>query len=206
MTRREFVSTAAALAIPANSQTPLVAPVNLVMDSRAKCTPQQLRRFFSSIWPEAVRDFNRCGIQLQSNQRTGEIKLSPGGRPIFTGLERGAINVVVTDRIPMAWDNGRALLGVTTRSEGYHLCLIALSYAHGHQIPFFSVNTCVHELLHVLLQDVFVSRPTGLPGDGREFRIDWYATQLWLFHDGAVIRKSAQAYLDRLRSAVTARA
>src|SRR5258705_12120532 len=112
MTRRDFVSTAAAAVIPANSQTPLIAPVNLVMDSRAKCTPQQLRRFFSSIWPEAVRDFNRCGIQLQGNQRTGEIKLSPGGRPIFTGLERGAINVVLTDRIPIAWDSGRALLGV----------------------------------------------------------------------------------------------
>jgi hypothetical protein len=35
-------------------------------------------------------------------------------------------------------------------------------------------------------------------------RIDWYATWLWQFHEGAAIRKSAQAYLARLRSTVAA--
>jgi hypothetical protein len=206
MTRRDFVSTtAAAAAIPSISQAPLIVPVHLVMDTRAKCTPEQLRRFSSSIWPEAVRDFRRCGLQIQSTQRTGEIRRSPAGRPVFTGLQHGVINLVLTDHIPMEWDNGRALLGVTTRSDGYHLCMVALGYAHGHQIPFLSVNTCVHELLHVLLQDIFVSRPKGLPGHGREFRIDWYATRLWLFHDGAAIRKSAQAYLSRLQTEITAR-
>jgi len=206
MTRRDFVSTtAAAAAIPSISQAPLIVPVHLVMDTRAKCTPEQLRRFSSSIWPEAVRDFRRCGLQIQSTQRTGEIRRSPAGRPVFTGLQHGVINLVLTDHIPMEWDNGRALQGVTTRSDGYHLCMVALGYAHGHQIPFLSVNTCVHELLHVLLQDIFVSRPKGLPGHGRKFRIDWYATRLWLFHDGAAIRKSAQAYLSRLQTEITAR-
>ena len=83
--------------------------------------------------------------------------------------------------------------------------MVALDYAHGHQIPFLAVNTCVHELLHVLLQDIFEVHPKGLPGYEREFRIDWYATRLWLFHDGAAIRKSAQTYLDRLRSTAAAR-
>jgi hypothetical protein len=101
----------------------------------------------------------------------------------------------------MKWDNGRALAGVTTIHDGHHVCMLALRYAHGNQIPFLSVNTCVHELLHALLQDVFVSRPKWYQTGGREFRIDWFATGLWLFHDGAAIRKSAQAYLGRLRSA-----
>ena len=114
------------------------------------------------------------------------------------------MNLVLTDHIPMKWDNGRALAGITTIQGGYHVCLIALQYAHGNQVPFLSVNTCVHELLHALMQDVFVRRPTWYQTGGREFRIDWYATGLWLFHDGAAIRKSAQAYLNRLRTAAVA--
>ena len=174
------------------------------MDIRTKCTPEQLRRFWWRIWPEAVRDFNRCGIQLQCTDAKGEIKLSPSDRPIFVGLQRGAVNLVLTDHIPMAWDHARSLAGVTTVYEGYHLCVVAISYAHGHQVPFISVNTCVHELLHLLLQDVFVRRPKWFDANEREFRDDAYATRLWLFHDGAAIRKSAEAYLNRLRSSAAA--
>jgi hypothetical protein len=105
----------------------------------------------------------------------------------------------------MEWDHARALSGVTTRYQGYHLCMVALNYAHGHQIPFLSVNTCLHELLHALLGDIFESRPEGLPGAAREFRVDWYATRLWLFHDGAHIRKAAQTYAERLRWEVASR-
>src|ERR1700704_3068088 len=111
MTRRAFVWTAAmATAAPA----PLIVPVHRVMDARAKCTPEQLARFWWSIWPEAVRDFNRCGIQLQTSNATGEIRRSAGDRPVFVGLERRAINLVLTEDIPMYWDRGRGLTGVTT--------------------------------------------------------------------------------------------
>jgi hypothetical protein len=200
MTRREFVSTtsAAAIASPA-SWAPLVVPVRQLLDARAKNPREWLERFSSAIWPEAARDFQRCGIQFSRTLATGEIKRSPAGRPIFTGLESGAVNLMLTDHIPMHWDSGRALAGVTTRVEGRHLCIIALRLAHGHQVPFLSVNTCTHELLHVLLQDLFENRPKGLAGHARELRIDWYATRLWLFHDGAAIRKAAESYLRRLR-------
>ncbi len=205
MTRREFISTAAAApVVSSRSQAPLVVPVHQVIDTRAKSTPEQLQQFSSSIWPEAVRDFRRCGIQLQTTQQPLAIRRSPGGRPVFPKLKHGVINFFITDYIPMEWDNGRGLAGVTTQYDGYHLCMIALNYAHGHQIPFFSVNTCVHELLHVLLQDVYENRPKGLSGYGREFRIDSYATRLWLFHEGGAIRQAAQAYLDRVRAAVAA--
>ena len=132
MTRREVFSTAAVL--PIFSDVALKVPVRQVFDSRAKSTPEQLRRFTSNIWPQTVRDFKRCGIQLQSTQVTGEVRRSPAGRPIFVGLEHGVINLVITDSIPLDWDNGRGLTGVTTRYEGYHLCMIALNFAHGHQI------------------------------------------------------------------------
>jgi hypothetical protein len=200
MTRRNFIWSAA-LGIGVRTEPKLAVPVHRVMDSRIQCTPEQFRRFWWSLWPEAVRDFKQGDIQLQSSDAVGEIRRSPGGRPIFVGLRRGVINLVLTDHIPMDWDNGRALAGITTLREGYCVCMIALSYAHGNQIPFLSVNTCVHEILHALLQDIFVDRPTWFQTSTRESRIDWYATRLGLFHDGAAIRKSAAGCLNRLRSA-----
>ena len=205
MTRRHFMFTAAAAASRSSAPARLLVPVHRVMDSRAQCPPELLHHFWSSIWPEAVRNFSGGGIGLQTSDGPGEVRRSPGDKPIFIGLRRGAINLVLTGHIPMKWDNGRALAGVTTIYDDYHVCMVALRYAHGNQIPFLSVNTCVHELLHALLQDVFVSRPSWFQTGGREFRIDWYATRLWLFHDAATIRKSAQAYLGRLRSVVAAR-
>ena len=199
MTRRHFIGTLAAVPSRSNPPARLLVPVHRVMDSRAQCTPEQLHHFWWSIWPEAVRNFSQGGIGLQTSDGPGEVRRSPGDKPIFIGLRRGAINLVLTGHIPMKWDNGRALAGVTTIHDGYHVCLIALRYAHGDQVPFLSVNTCVHELLHALLQDVFVSRPKWYQTGGREFRIDWHATGLWLFHEGAAVRQSAQAYLRRLR-------
>jgi hypothetical protein len=198
MTRREFFSLAAAAVVPTISQAPLIVPVHLVLDGRAKWRPEQIRRFWSSIWPEAVRNFGWCGIQLQSSLRAGQVWRPPSREPVVTGLDPGMINLVITDQIPVEWDSGRALSGVAMRYRGYDLCMVALSHAHGHQIPLLSVNTCIHELLHVLLHDIFESRPQGLPGQAREFRIDWYATRLWLFHDGAAIRKAAHTSVERL--------
>jgi hypothetical protein len=201
MTRRDFIWTLAAAASPSSAPARLLVPVHRIMDSRAQCPLEQLHQFWSSIWPEAVRNFSRGGIGLQTTDGPGEVRRSPGDTPIFVGLRRGVINLVLTDHIPMKWDNARALAGVTTIHDGYHVCLVALRYAHGDQVPFLSVNTCVHELLHALLQDVFVRRPQWYQSGEREFRTDWYATCLWLFHDGAAVRQSAQAYLGRLRSA-----
>ena len=199
VTRRDFLLTAAAVSGRSGTPARLVVPLHRVVDSRAHCSPEQVRLFWSLIWPEAVRNFGQGGIELQTSDGPGEVRRSPGDTPIFVGLRRGVINLVLTGHIPMKWDNGRALAGVTTIQDGYHVCLVALQYAHGDQVPFVSTNTCVHELLHALLQDVFVRRPKWYQTGGREFRIDWYATSLWMFHDGAAIRQSAQAYLGRLR-------
>ena len=205
MTRRHFMWTALAAPIRAGAQARLPVPVHRIMDARSQCPPEQLHHFWSDIWPEAVRDFSRGGIELQISDGPGEVRRSPGDEPIFIGLRRGVINLVLTDHLPLYWDDDRAVAGVTALSEGYPVCMIALRYAHGNQIPFLSVNTCVHELLHALLQDIFVSRPKWYQSGGREFRTDWYATCLWLFHDGAAIRQSAQVRLDRLRSAAALR-
>jgi hypothetical protein len=196
MTRRDFVRISTAAASP--PATPLIVPIRRVMDKRAQCTPPQFQRFWQHIWPEAVRDFGRGGILLQTTDAAGEISHTAAGRPVFAGVEHGVLNLVLTDRIPMFWDNGRALAGVTTIVDRYTLCIIAIREAHGDQIPFLAVNTCVHELLHALMQDIFVSRPKWYQAQEREQRIDWYATRMWLFHDGREVRRSARTYLERI--------
>jgi len=152
MTRRDFIGTAATATIRSSPQARLLVPVHRIMDARAQCSPEQLRYFWSGIWPEAVRDFGRGGIQLQTSDGPGEVRRSPADRPIFIGLRRGVINLVLTDHLPLYWDSDRALAGVSALWDGYPICMIALRYAHGNQIPFLSVNTCVHEILHALLQ------------------------------------------------------
>ncbi len=192
MTRREFCSLPVAAVAPGISRRELLVPIQLVLDSKAKLKPEQIGRFWSRLWPEALRDFGRCGIRLQCSRQTGEVGRPPGREPVISGLAAGAINVVITDQIPMEWDHGRALCGVATWYRGHRLCMIALSRAHGHEIPLLSVNTCVHELLHVLLGDIFERRPKGLASAVRELRIDWYATRLWLIGDGGAVRSVAE--------------
>jgi hypothetical protein len=196
MTRRQFFLAP----ILSPSPAPLPVPVHLITDAQASWRPGQLRGFWSCIWPEAARDFGRCGIRLASSPHPGEVWRRPGCEPVVTGLEPGVVNLVVTDRIPIEWDNGLGLGGVTTLYHGRVLSMIALDHAHCHQVPLLSLNTCVHELLHVLLLDVYESCPAGLLGESREFRIDWYATRLWLFHDGAAVRRAAASCVDRLRA------
>jgi hypothetical protein len=110
------------------------------------------------------------------------------------------INVVVTDRVPLDWDKGRSLAGVSALYEGLCICVISMNEAHANQIPFLSVNTVVHELLHVLLQDVFRDRTSVFHGQSSEARVDLHATRLWLFGSDETVRESAKVCLDRLRS------
>ena len=194
MTRRTFF--AAALA----STNQVVVPVHRIVDAHARCAPEDLARFWWTIWPEAFREFARCGIRLQTTDGPGEIRHTAGDRPIFIGLERSVLNLVLTDHLPLYWDNGRALAGITVLLENaYHVCLIALRYAHANQVPYLSVNTCVHEMLHAMMQDIFeTNRPGWLSAGEHESRIDWYATELWLFSGSAAIRESARVYVKRL--------
>src|SRR5262249_24429183 len=113
----------------ASSSTSLTLPVHRVFDAKTPCPAEVVQRFWWRVWPEAFRDLRRAGIDLQTTDESGEVRPTAGGRPTFKGLRRGAVNLVLTDHIPMYWDNGRALAGVTTIHEGYHLCVIALRFA-----------------------------------------------------------------------------
>ncbi len=200
MTRRSFCSLVPAHLAAAAAPPAVVVPVSLVLDGKAKLTPEVLQHFWSSLWPQAVQEFASGGIRLECRNVTGEVFRPPGRQPVVSGLDPAALNIVLTGTIPMEWDSGRSLSGVTLRYRGRHLCMISLYRAHGHLIPLVSVNTCVHEILHALMLDIFEQNPQGVAGASREFRIDYLATRLWLFRDGVEIRNSAQRYTQKLRS------
>jgi hypothetical protein len=196
MTRRAWL--AAMLASSRAGASTVAVPIHRIVDARARCAPETLRRFWGEIWPQALVELGRGGLPLQVEDGAGEMRRSAGDRPIFVGLRRDVLNLVLTDYIPMNWDEGRALAGVTLIYDGYPLCLIAMRYARPNQVPFLSVNTVVHELLHAFFGDIFVARPKWYQASGREWRTDSYATRLWLFHEGAAIRDAAREFLARL--------
>jgi hypothetical protein len=173
-----------------------VLPIDHIVHAQAPFRKGSLNYFASTVWPEALRDFHSCGVSVSTERRNGEIRRTPGGQPIFTEVRPGVVNMVITDHVPLAWDGGRALSGIAVRFPRHDVCVIALNQAHGHKVPFLAVNTCVHELLHVLLQDTGGERPSGLRREMSEFRINVLATRLWLFRDGARVRRAAAEYLQ----------
>jgi hypothetical protein len=197
VTRRAILAAAAGVA---TANAPVTIPLRRVVDAHARIPADELARFWGKNWPESFRDFQRGGIRFQVRDGPGEIRRTAADRPIFVGLDRGALNLVLTDHLPLYWDASRALAGVTTIYEGFHLSLLALRYAHGNQVPWFSVNTCTHELLHALMQDVYVTHPKWYQSAGREARIDDCATGLWLFGSGSDVRRSAREYVARLHA------
>lgn len=192
MTRRTWLGTTAPPLL-ANAEAAVVVPVQIIVDKRVR--PR--RRRWNELWGQALRNFRAAGVELDWKEGEGEVERPQYREPVISGLMRGRLNVVVTDRVPYEWDKGRAWNGVTMVYRGYHLCLIALDYAHGHQAPLISLNTVVHEMLHALLGDIFVRKPHELLAQGREFRVDAVATRLWLFGDGSV-RKPASVYIKTL--------
>lgn len=156
---------AAASSLP--GAPPRAVPVRLIEDSRVPWSRDRLAWFRSRLWPEAAGNLARGGIRLNVVKAPGEVERPPGREPLLKGIQRGVLNFIVTSHIPVQWDGGRGLCGVTTLYRGFHVSMVALSLAQEHQIPFPSVNSCLHELLHALLGDIYEARPPGVRGQWR---------------------------------------
>jgi hypothetical protein len=179
--------------------SPVEVPVHCLTNALATTPPEAVRAFRAGVWDEAVRTFADCGVPLRVTYRTGEILKYPSSRPRFIGLERGQVNLVLTDTIPLDWDNGRQLAGGSTVYEGYVVCVIAMKLARGFSAPLLAVNTVVHELLHIFFGDVFEPRGAWLRRYSREGRVDWHATRMWLGANAAPVRQAARAHLLRMQ-------
>ena len=195
-TRREWLLTALAMSAPPSA---IAIPLNRVTDTRARLAPEAHGHFWRTVWPEAARALHRGGIELECVDTAGAIKFSAADRPIIEGLDRAKLNLVLTGRIPMLWDQARNLAGVTTIYDRATLSMIALNRAHTLRVPFIDTNTVVHELLHAMLGDVLVRKPGWYQASEREMRADAYATRLALFGDGFAVRAAAARMVLRLR-------
>lgn len=200
MTRRQWLAAANGVSPARAGAAPAMLPVHQVIDRRARHEAPHERAYWEHIWPQAAGDLAHCGVRLAMTYAAGEVERPPSRTPVIHGLARGKLNLVVTGWIPISWDGGRGIAGVTTLYRGFHLCMVSVARAHGHRIPFVAVNTCTHELLHALLLDIFEKRPPGFWGQAREFRVDALATRLWLLKDGSPVKGPAREYVKRLEA------
>jgi hypothetical protein len=201
LTRRQFLGTPLAAPVIGCCSTSLIeVPVLRLLDKNAALSSTEIQAFYDTVWDEAARLFQSCEVALRTIEKVGEIRRYPSGRPRFLGLERNMMNVVLTETVPLAWDNGRSLCGLTTIYEGYHLSVLALRNAYPNRLPILAVNTVVHEMLHVLRGDIFVRRAGFLNGADREAAVDWQATQLWLVGGLRGLKEWANRYVQALRN------
>ena len=189
-------------ALAAATPARVTLPLNRITDTRASISSAVHRNFWYSIWPQAVAAFHRGGVDLACSDTRGAVKFSAADRPIIEGLDRSRLNLILTGNIPMLWDNVRGLAGVTAIYDRADISMIALRRAHGFRIPFMDTNTVVHEILHALLGDIAIRRPSWFQSNQRELRVDAYATRLWLSGDGAAVRQAVLAYTDGLHRRV----
>jgi hypothetical protein len=197
--RRQWIGSALFGACTARGAQPAPAaleiPVQVVVNKLAKWSQAERDSFRSNVWNEAVQVLRKCGIVLRTVEHEGEIHKYPSGPPRIVGLGYKVLNIVLTDTIPMAWDNGRGVAGVATVYEGYHLTLISILASHGNRVPFLHVNTLVHELIHMFFEDFYLPREGRLSGQAHEHVIDWHATRMWLFSDDGAVKQSAFQYI-----------
>jgi len=200
LTRRSMLASAAMLETAVPVRAALTIPVHHLIDAGAGLAPVRLIWFRSTPWAEAARDFRQLGIAFTVTESSHAVQRTPGRMPRFEGLVRGALNFAVTHQLPLAWDAGRGVAGVATMHDGFHVAVAALDHAHAHRILWLAVNTCTHELLHVLLGDIFERRPPGWRRAWREARIDAVSTRLWLTggDGGGAIAAGAGRYAARL--------
>ena len=137
MTRRDLLGLLAPAALQAAADPRVVVPIHRIVDARVKNPPN-----WPKLWNEAVQDFRQGGIDFQISDGPGEVRRTAADNPNFIGLKGRAINVIATDTLPMYWDGGRALAGVSTIHDGYHICMDRAALC-----PHESGGVFVHEHL-----------------------------------------------------------
>lgn len=178
--------------------SPVRLPVVILRDANAKLSGTLLRRFDNSLWPEAAWMYSRAGVWFEVRRGEARMDRPPYREPAITGLQARRINLLLTSRAPHAWDGGRGWSGVSLLYRGRVLCLVALEHANGNLIPWLSLNTVAHELMHAISGDVFAPQPGGFRVVRREAAVDSALTRLWLFGSEPGVRGDAMRLLGRL--------
>jgi RHS repeat-associated protein len=124
--------------------------VNVIYDQNANkgkgLTDRQKSQIQKQILSKAQDQFGTSKIKLDLNFTAGKISVDSQGNASFTGLQKGALNLLFTDNAPYAATQGDA--GATSKAGGMYLSVVDVGHAE-----FDEETTVSHELAHQFLGD-----------------------------------------------------
>lgn len=146
--------------------------VNVIYDKNANggkgLTDSQKADFQKNILGKAVGDFGKSGIGVQVSYTAGSVNAQDSGGFTVSGVQKGALNLAVSDSLPTgkAGESGLS-------SNGTYVSAIGLNDAHGgNYFPLFT-NTIEHEFTHQLKGDTQNPNTNPAAYIMNEFNVDF---------------------------------
>ncbi|MEN6527499.1 MAG: RHS repeat-associated core domain-containing protein, partial [Candidatus Polarisedimenticolia bacterium] len=137
-----------------NRSCSITVKVNVVWDSAAKLTAQQMQDFPKTQLDKAITDFENSNIKLDVKCTQGRIVRNDAGDVSgVNGLDKGALNVVVSNTTPRP-----DVVGLAVVSQGYALAFVNALQVHTWNIWAWSGNTTEHEMGHHFEGDMSMKR------------------------------------------------
>ena len=137
-----------------NNSCSITVKVNVVWDSAAKLTAQQMQDFPKTQLDKAITDFENSNIKLDVKCTQGRIVRNDAGDVSgVNGLDKGALNVVVSNTTPRP-----DVVGLAVVSQGYALAFVNALQVHTWNIWAWSGNTTEHEMGHHFEGDMSMKR------------------------------------------------
>jgi hypothetical protein len=147
-------------------------PIVVHIDRRgSQIRTTHVRWFWECLLREAEHDLIHAGVRITSTVGQGWIERGDIDA-FFHGVQPEAINVYVTHWIPLCWDLGRGLCGLSGLAGATEVIVVSAENAHRHIVPYLATNTLAHEIGHVLRGDLRLRNPGGWEEQQRELSLD----------------------------------
>jgi len=128
----------------------IAVKVNVIYDQNANkgkgLTDQQKSDIQKQILAKAQDQFGTSKIKLDLSFTAGKISVDSQGNASFSGLQKGALNLLFTSGAPYSATQGEA--GATGKTSGMYLSVIDVAHTE-----FDTKETVPHELAHQFLGD-----------------------------------------------------
>jgi hypothetical protein len=133
--------------------------------------------FRNCLLPEALLDLTKAGVAPIVRWGGGWIERKEADA-LFHGVVPKAVNVFVTPWVPLCWDKGMGLCGLSGIAAGTDTVIVSTANAHRHLVPYLATNTLLHEFGHVLRGDLHRKNTNGWGEQMDELAVDRTVTHL----------------------------